>query len=442
MIKIPIKLQDLRRKIYTKAKAEPCHRFWGLYVHVCKFETLEEAYKLIKANGGSSGIDKMTFEQVEKSGRGKFLREIETALKDGTYRPMPNRIVEIPKAGGKTRTLGIATIRDRVVQAAVKSILEPIFESDFQEGSFGYRPMRTAHEATERVKQAVISQKTRVIDLDLKAYFDTIDHSILLEKIAKRVNDDQLMHLIKMMLKANGKVGVPQGSVSSPLFSNLYLNELDKMLEKAKEVTKQGPYFKLEYARFADDLVILVSYHPSADKLWEQVNRRLREELAKLKVRINEEKTKYLDLNKGDKFGFLGFEFRKIKTKTGKMGVLTLPKKEAKQKLKDKIKAVFKHYVSQPLTKIRDRINPMLKGWYNYFKYGNSSKTFSELKYWLDKKVRRHLMRAIKRKGYGWKRWSTTGLFAIYNIFSNFKVARWQANPKRQAENPWYEIVK
>lgn len=153
MTKTSIKLPELRRRIYIKAKAEPSHRFWGLYVHVCKFETLEEGYKLIKANGGSSGIDRVTFEQVEKSGRNKFLRELETALKDGTYRPMKNRIVEIPKAGGKTRTLGIATIRDRAVQAALKLILEPIFESDFQEGSFSYRPMRTAHEATERVSR-------------------------------------------------------------------------------------------------------------------------------------------------------------------------------------------------------------------------------------------------------------------------------------------------
>lgn len=442
MTKTSITLQELRRKIYIKAKAEPSHRFWGIYVHVCKFETLEEAYKQIKANGGSSGIDRMTFEDVEESGRIKFLQGIETSLKDGTYRPMKNRIVEIPKANGKTRTLGIATIRDRVVQAALKLILEPIFESDFQEGSFGYRPMRSAHEATARVEQAIVSQKTRVIDLDLKAYFDTISHSIILEKVAARVNDDQIMHLIKMMLKANGKVGVPQGSVISPLFSNLYLNEIDKMLEKAKEVTKQGEYSQLEYVRWADDLVILVSYHRSADKLWEQVNRRLREELAKLRVQVNEEKTKYLDLNKGDKFGFLGFEFRKIKTKTGKMGVLALPKKEAKQKLKDKIRDVFKRYVSQPLTRIRDIINPMLKGWTNYFRYGNSSKAFQEIYHWLNKKIRRHLMRAMKRQGYGWKKSSTKGLFAIYNIYTDCKIARRKADPKRQAENPWYEIVK
>ena len=214
------------------------------------------------------------------------------------------------------------------------------------------------------------------------------------------------------------------------------------MLEKAKEVTKQGQYFQLEYVRFADDLVILVSYHYYSDKLWTQVNRRLREELTKIKVQINEEKTKYLDLNKGERFGFLGFEFRKIKTKTGKMGVITLPKKEARQKLKDKVRLIFKQHVSQPLTKIRDLINPILKGWVNYFKYANSTQVFSELRYWLNKKIRRHLMRAMKRKGYGWKRWSTTGLFAIYNIFCDFKVARWKANPKRQAENSWCEVVK
>ena len=229
----------------------------------------------------------------------------------------------------------------------------------------------------------------------------------------------------------------------SPLLSNIYLNEVDKMLEKAKEVTKfYGKYYQLEYVRWADDLVILVSYHWSANKLWEQVNRRLREELFKLKVQINEEKTAYLDLNKGDRFGFLGFEYRRTKTKSGKQGVLAMPKREAKQKLKDKMQAVFKHNVSQPLTRIRDIINPILKGWVNYFKYGNSSKAFAEIHFWLNKKIRRHLMRAMKRQGYGWKRWSTTGLFAIYNIFSDFKIAQWKVKSKQKADNPWFEVVR
>lgn len=432
MTKTSISLQDLRRKIFIKAKVEPSHRFWGLYVHACKMETLQEAYKLVKSNGGAPGIDRVTFNQIEQAGRESFLQDIQTSLKDGTYRPMKNRIKEIPKANGKTRTLGISSIRDRVVQAALKLILEPIFEADFQDGSFGYRPKRTAHEAVKRVAQAIVEQKTRVIDLDLKAYFDTVNHAILLKKMAKRIKDDQIMHLLKIMLKTGGKVGVPQGSVLSPLMSNIYLNEVDKMLEKAKKVTKiQEKYYQLEYVRWADDLVILISHHPSNDKLWEQINRRLREELMKLKVQINEEKTKYLNLDKGETFAFLGFTYRKAKMRSGKWGVLKEPKKQAKQKLKDKIKEVFKRNVSQPLTKIRDVINPILRGWVNYFKVGNSSRTFDEIKHWLGLKIRRHLMRAMKRKGYGWKRWSTREMFAMYNIYSDFKVISRKAQPAR-----------
>jgi RNA-directed DNA polymerase len=430
MIKTSITLQELRRKIYIKAKAEPTHRFWGLYVHVCKMETLREAYQLVKANNGVPGIDGVSIEQIEQTGREPFLQEIQASLKDGSYQPQRNRIKEIPKANGKMRTLGISTIRDRVVQAALKLILEPVFEADFQEGSYGYRPKRTAHQAIKRVAQAVVEQKTRVIDLDLKAYFDNVKHSILLDKIAGRVNDDQVLHLLKLMLKTGGKMGVPQGSVLSPLLSNIYLNEVDKMLEKAKEVTKQqGKYYQLEYARWADDLIILVNRHPNNDRLWEKVKQRLREELDKLQVPINEEKTKFLDLDKAETFGFLGFEYRKVRTRKGKMGVLYQPRKQAKEKLMEKIREVFRRYVSQPLTKVRDIINPILRGWANYFRVGNSAQTFADVKRWLELKMRRHLMRAKKKKGYGWKRWSTRGLFAMYNIYSDFKVTSWKVSP-------------
>ncbi len=425
-------MQELRRKIYIKAKAEPTHRFWGMYVHVWKMKTLCEAYKLVKANGGAPGIDGETFAQIEQRGREGFLQDIQASLKGGTYQPMRNRIKEIPKGNGKTRTLGISSIRDRVVQAALKLIIEPVFEADFQEGSYGYRPKRTAHQAIKRVAQAVVDQKTKVIDLDLRAYFDTVKHSILLEKVAKRINDDRVMHLLKQMLKVSGKMGIPQGSVLSPLMSNIYLNEVDKMLERAKEVTRsKGRYNHLEYARWADDVVILVNRHPQNDRLGEKVNRRLREELGKLQVEINEEKTKYLNLDKGETFGFLGFEYRKIKTRTGKWGVLYQPKKEAKKKLMEKIKEVFRCYVSQPLTKVRDVINPILKGWVNYFRVGNSGRTFADVKRWLELKIRRHLMRAKKKKGYGWKIWSTRGLFANYNIYSDFKVTSWKVPPAR-----------
>ena len=423
MIKTSITLQELRRKIYMKAKADKTHRFWGLYVHVCKQSTLSESYQMAKRNNGAPGIDGMTFDDIEQIGVEGFLRNIQEELVNETYQPVRNRVKEIPKANGKTRKLGIATIRDRVVQGAVKLILEPVFESDFQDGSYGYRPKRTAHQAVERVAEAVVKEKTRVIDLDLKSYFDTVKHHILLTKIAERITDEKIMRLLKQMLKIGGKEGVPQGSVLSPLMSNIYLNEVDKMLEKAKETTREGKYTHVEYARFADDLVILVDGHHKWDWLWAGINKRLREELDKLQVHINEEKTRQLDLIKGDSFGFLGFEFRRLKTKQGKWRVNYQPKMQARAKVIEKIRDVFQRHESQPLTRIRDLINPILRGWVQYFKIGNSSKVFGYVKDWLTKKIRRHLMKAKGKQGFGWKQWSTKGLYAIYNIYSDFKVS-------------------
>ena len=241
MIKAPMSLQDLRRRIYVKAKAEPSWRFWGLYVHVCKLETLREAYRLAKANNGAPGSDGVTFEAIEASGVEPFLEQIRDELVTRTYRPMRVRQKAIPKEGGtRVRVLSIPTIRDRVVQGALKLILEPIFEADFQPGSYGYRPKRSAHEAVQRVAEAIVKYKTRVIDVDLQAYFDNIRHHLLLAEVAQRVNDAAVLHLLKLILKASGKKGVAQGGVISPFLSNLYLTEVDRMLERAKEVTRRG----------------------------------------------------------------------------------------------------------------------------------------------------------------------------------------------------------
>jgi RNA-directed DNA polymerase len=248
MKRTPIELQDLRRRMYVKAKADKTWRFWGLYVHVCKKETLQAAYEMAKRNNGAPGIDGVTFEAIEERGVGTFLQEVRDELVSGTYRPTRNRRKEIPKEPGKVRVLGIPTIRDRVVQGALKLILEPIFEADFQEESYGYRPKRTPHQAIERVAKAVVHNKTRVIDVDLKSYFDTVRHDLLLKKVAERIDDDQVMHLLKLVLKASGKRGVPQGGVISPLLSNIYLNEVDKMLVRAKGVTRQGRCTHIEYA--------------------------------------------------------------------------------------------------------------------------------------------------------------------------------------------------
>src|ERR1700756_1783257 len=377
MTNTPISLQDLRRSIYVKAKAEPSWRFWGLYVHVCKRETLREAYAVAKKNNGAPGVDGVTFEAIEAQGVEKFLEQIRDELIERTYVPLPARRREIPKDGGKVRVLSIPAIRDRVVQGALKLILEPVFEADFQPGSLGYRPKRTAHDAIKRVAEAIVHQKTRVLDFDLRAYFDNVRHDRLLEKVAQRVDDADIMHLLKVMLKASGKKGVPQGGVISPLLSNLYLNEVDRMLERAREVTRNGKYSYIEYARFADDLVILIDAYKRHDWLMGAVERRLREEFGKLRVEINDEKSRIVDLGRGESFGFLGFDFRYLRSLRGAMRPHYTPKLKKRTPLLRELKQVFRRYRSQPVERVISLINPVLRGWVNYFALGHSSECFT-----------------------------------------------------------------
>ena len=216
---------------------------------------------MAKANDGSPGIDGKDFEDIEREGLEEFLEGIRQELLDQRYQPLPNRRVEIPKGNGKTRTLGIPTVKDRVVQGALKLILEPIFEADFKGCSYGYRPKRHAHQAIGQVTKGILYGLTRVVDVDLSGYFDNIRHHKLLEKVARRVQDDDIMHLIKLI-------------------------------------------------RSADDMVILVHWHPKEDWLLQKVQKRLKEELDKLEVEMNLEKTKVVDLKKGGSFSFLGFDIR------------------------------------------------------------------------------------------------------------------------------------
>ena len=396
MRKAPIELQDLRRRIYVKAKAEPEWRFWGLFVHVCKLETLREAYALAKRNDGSPGIDGVTFEAIEAGGVERFIGQIREELVTGEYLPLRNRRQEIPKDGGKVRVLGIPAIRDRVVQGALKLIVEPIFEADFQAGSYGYRPRRSAHAAVKRVAEAIVSNKTRVIDVDLSSYFDNIRHHLLLEKVARRVNDRDVLALLKKILKANGKKGVPQGGVISPLLSNVYLNEVDRMLERAKETTREGQYTYVEYVRWADDLVILVDAYQRHDWLLAAVDKRLREELELLQVAVNEDKSRMVDLAKGDSFGFLGFEFRRVRSLRGVWRPQYSPQMKTRSALLRKLKKIFRRYRSQPVGRVVEIINPILRGWVNYFAIGHSSRCFGRVRSWVEKKIRRHMMRAKK----------------------------------------------
>jgi RNA-directed DNA polymerase len=272
------------------------------------------------------------------------------------------------------------------------------------------------------VAEAVVKNKTRVIDLDLKAYFDNVRHDILLKKVAERVDDDKVMRLLKLILKAGGKRGVPQGGVISPLLSNIYLNEVDKMLERAKEVTQYGRFTYIEYARFADDLVILVDGFRKWEWLLKAAYKRLVEEFDKLDVQMNQEKTRIVDLSRDETFSFLGFDFRRVKTRRGVWGVKVTPRMKARTALLRELKDVFRRYQSQPVARVIYLINPILRGWVNYFRVGNSSECFGYIKDWVEKKIRRHLMYARKRRGFGWNRWSRDLLYDTLGVFNDYGV--------------------
>ena len=422
MTKASIQLQELRRKIYRKAKTEKHWRFWGLYCHICKDEVLQESYRLAKANDGAPGIDGKSFDEIEAEGVIGFLEGIRQELLTRTHRPLPNRRVEIPKGNGKTRTLGIPTIKDRVVQGALKLILEPIFEADFKDCSYGYRPKRHAHQAIDRVTAGMLYGLTRVVDIDLSGYFDNIRHHILLEKIARRVQDDEVMHVIKLILKANGTKGVPQGGIISPLLSNLYLNEVDELMERAREVTKRKGYYNLDYVRSADDMVILVHRHPNEDWLLEKVQKRLKEEFDKLQVQMNEEKTKVVNLKEGGCFSFLGFDFRLNRNREGALYVSKTPRKKKYKEIGKKVKAALKANWNTPLNEVIQTLNIIIRGWVNYFRIGNSNSTFDKVRNYIEKKVRRFVMRRKKLKGFGWKLWSREDIYQKWGLYNDYRI--------------------
>ena len=425
MTKAPINLQDLRRRIYRKAKSAKSHRFWGLFVHVTKMETLEEAYRAAKKNGGAPGVDGRTFADIEQAGSVAFLEAIREDLITGRYKPKPNRRVDIPKGNGKVRTLQIPCIRDRVVQGALKLILEAIFEADFCPNSYGFRPRRSPHRALAEVRRSVLRRMSIIIDVDLAHYFDSIRQSVLLDKIAKRVQDPQVLHLVKQILKAGGKVGIPQGGPFSPLAANIYLNDVDWAFDAIRRRTAQGAYEAVNYHRFADDMVIAVSGHHTKRGWAQRALQRLQEQLAPLGVELNREKTRMVDMLKGEAFGFLGFDLRSVRKRKGNGYFLQMtPKKKARKAIKAKVRDIIQHSGATPMPQVVKQINASLAGWVNYFRVGNASRAFSEVRDYVEMKVRTHLTRRKRRRktSVGWRRWSNEYLYGVLGLYWDWKV--------------------
>lgn len=433
-----IGVQELRTRIGAKAKADPKHRFWGLYTHVWKLDVLREAYRLAKQNDGAPGVDGVTFEQIEAEGVEKLLEALSQELREKSHEPLPSRHVNIPKAGGKVRGLKIPAIRDRVVQGAMRLILEPIFEEDFQPGSFGYRPGRSAHDALERVQIGLQKRLHQVIDLDLKSYFDTVRHDLLLSKIARRVCDDDVLWLCKRILKASGKRGLPQGSVIGPLWANVFLDDVDRLLERIQIESKQEPYEVVRYTRFADDLVVLVSSHPRARHWAKRIEQQLREALATLDLTINEEKSRTVDFGSGEPFDFLGYTFRWVDQRNdpGKKMVLARPQKDKRNGFLTRLGEVMRRLLHVPVAKlVREVVNPHVRGWVQYFRWGNAGRDLSYVAWQVDMKVRRFAsrQRPKRRGGRAWTTWSTEEIYESWGLFHDYEVT-WCSESKRNRQ--------
>lgn len=419
------KLQELQKKLHLKAKSEPKFRFYALYDKIYRYDVLIEAWRRVRSNGGAAGIDGQSIEDVETAGVEEFLKKIQEELKTETYKPQPARRVEIPKAGGGKRELGIPTVRERVVQQALKLIIEPIFEADFEDSSYGYRPKRSTQQAAEEVCKYLNYGLTQVIDADIEDCFGSIPHGELVEMIAGRIADGKVIRLIKLFLEAGvmkdggiekDDTGTPQGGVISPLFANIYLDKIDKGWKPLTGITR--------IIRYADDLIIMTKY--DIDKRLEKLQKLTGE----LKLRLSKKKTRIVNAEE-ESFDFLGYSFKKALNKTGTKKVAYYwPSEKSTNKIRAKVKAITNPAKPVEVKQVVEELRPVLRGWVNNFRTGNSSKKFGIVKRYTASRVRKFMSRRRDKAGYNYKEYTDEYLYSELGLYNDYKI-RWMKTLRR-----------